>query len=377
MRERAEMGLKIDCDNLDCQRLGFFFPVPEKTAVVGWPGLLASGNRADAPNQEAVEEPPPMPKKQQHRPISRLIRFTVPELEETKRSILNTLVSPHSRRSYDRAISSFISWYCGEPRFGFNRAVVTRYRSFLERQQLAPATVNLHLSAIRRLARECSEIGLLNPQLATGIVNVKGVKRLGMRIGNWLTVSEAQQFMNAVGDRTLLEKRDSAMMAFLLGCGLRRGELVALKLNQLQRREDHWVIVDLVGKGGRLRTVPIPDWCKCRVDCWLEAAGVKEGIVFRRMLKGGARAEAGITPESVWNVVKRYAKQAGIENLAPHDLRRSCARLCHGSGGELEQIQFLLGHASVQTTERYIGCKQQFREAVNDRIGIVLDTPDG
>jgi integrase len=68
--------------------------------------------------------------------------------------------------------------------------------------------------------------------------------------------------------------------------------------------------------------------------------------------------------------VKRCAEQAGIDNLASHDHRRSCARLCHGYGGELEQIQFLLGHASVQTTEPYIGCKQKLQDAVNDRLGI-------
>jgi len=60
----------------------------------------------------------------------------------------------------------------------------------------------------------------------------------------------------------------------------------------------------------------------------------------------------------------------GVAKLAPHDLRRACARLCHASGGELEQIQFLLGHVSVQTTENYLGCKQRLREAVNDKIGI-------
>ena len=68
--------------------------------------------------------------------------------------------------------------------------------------------------------------------------------------------------------------------------------------------------------------------------------------------------------------MKKAALRAGIEHLAPHDLRRSCARLCHQAGGELEQIQFLLGHASVQTTERYLGCKQRLRNAVNDRIGL-------
>jgi len=112
------------------------------------------------------------------------------------------------------------------------------------------------------------------------------------------------------------------------------------------------------------------------VDVWLRHSGVCEGNVFRRVLKEGTRQDAGVTANVVWYAVKRCAKRAGINNLAPHDLRRSCARLCHGSGGELEQIQFLLGHASVQTTERYIGCKQKLKEAVNDRfeISVASDT---
>ena len=106
------------------------------------------------------------------------------------------------------------------------------------------------------------------------------------------------------------------------------------------------------------------------MDVWLRRSAVSEGKVFRRVLKNGARQDAGVTANVVRYEVKRCAKRAGIANLAPHDLRRSCARLCHGCGGELEQIQFLLGHALVQTTERYIGCKQKPTEAVNDRFGI-------
>ena len=78
----------------------------------------------------------------------------------------------------------------------------------------------------------------------------------------------------------------------------------------------------------------------------------------------------GVTERVVWHVVKDYAKRLGLNQVAPHDLRRSCAKLCHAAGGELEQIQFLLGHVSVQTTERYLGCKQRISGAVNDRIGI-------
>ena len=77
-----------------------------------------------------------------------------------------------------------------------------------------------------------------------------------------------------------------------------------------------------------------------------------------------------MTEKVVWHVVREFAKKAGIDKLAPHDLRRTCARLRHSAGGELEQIQFLLGHVSIQTTERYLGCKQRIRSAVNDRIGI-------
>jgi integrase len=149
-------------------------------------------------------------------------------------------------------------------------------------------------------------------------------------------------------------------------------DLIRIDKDQLQLREDHWVIVDLVGKGGRLRTVPVPDWCKDLIDVWIRDSRVTEGEVFRRISKHGAGLNAGVTTDVVWYAVKRYAKRIGIAHLAPHDLRRTCARLCHGAGGELEQIQFLLGHASVQTTERYIGCRQKFREAVNDRFRISL-----
>ena len=90
----------------------------------------------------------------------------------------------------------------------------------------------------------------------------------------------------------------------------------------------------------------------------------------RDWYRNGEVSGEGITAKAVWHVVKAAAKQAGISNLAPHDLRRTCARLCHMAGGELEQIQFLLGHASVQTTERYLGCKQKLHHAVNDRMGL-------
>ena len=137
--------------------------------------------------------------------------LTLPELEQSKTTVLSTLVSAHSRRSYKHAIEKFIDWYCSEPRLGFNRPVVVQYRSFLERCSLSAATINLHLSAIRRLADEAAESSLLSAELAIGIRRVKGVKRLGRRIGNWLNADQAQELLNAVPQSTLRGKRDAAV----------------------------------------------------------------------------------------------------------------------------------------------------------------------
>jgi integrase len=126
--------------------------------------------------------------------------------------------------------------------------------------------------------------------------------------------------------------------------------------------------VDLVGKSGHIRTVPVPDWVRSELNDWLIAAGIDRGKLFRRVNKVGKAWGEGITEKAVWHIVKDSARVTGIATLAPHDLRRTCARLCHASGGELDQIQFLLGHVSVQTTERYLGCKQRIRSAVNDRM---------
>src|SRR5271167_1468869 len=281
-------------------------------------------------------------------------QLTLPELDQSKTSVLNTLGSLPSRRSYQHAMDEFIAWYCSEPRLALNRVVVLRYRLHLESIPLAPATINLRLAAVRRLAYEASDSGLLSPELVAGIRRVKGVKRLGQQVGNWLTAEEGQQLLRAVRSDTLRGKRDAAMLGLLLGCGLRRSEVVDLEIERIQRRDGHWVIVDLVGKAGHVRTVPVPLWVKSAIDSWSSAAGIGEGRLFRAIRKNGALWGRGLTQNAVWYVVKNCARHAGIGKLAPHDLRRTCARLCHLAGGEIEQIQFLLGHASVQTTERYL-----------------------
>ena len=153
-------------------------------------------------------------------------------------------------------------------------------------------------------------------------------------------------------------------------------ELTALRVEDIQQRKEHWVIADLFGKGGHIRTIPVPGWVKAEIDVWMLAARITTGTLLRSINKAGRIWGNGFSPKVIWGVVKQRAKECEIPSPTPHSLRSACARLCHQAGGELEQIQFLLGHVSVQTTERYLGCKQRFRNAVNDRIGLEPD-PSG
>jgi integrase len=302
------------------------------------------------------------------KPNYRRAILRLPDLDHSKLAVLNSLSSPGSRRVYQYAIEQFIAWYCSEPRLAFNRIVVVRYRMFLEERGLAANTINQQLAAVRRLAYEAADAGLLSPELAAGIARVKGVKQLGHRSGNWLSLDQSSEVLKHTCGDSLRAKRDYAMLAMLLGCGLRRSELVGLETDEVQTRQDHWAIVDLIGKGRRVRTVPIPEWVKQALDRWIKAAGITEGKIFRAVTKRGKVWGKGLSQNLVWCVVRNCCKGVGLEHIAPHDLRRTCAKLCHSGGGELEQIQFLLGHASVQTTERYLGCKQNLGHPVNDRF---------
>ena len=167
-----------------------------------------------------------------------------------------------------------------------------RYRIHLEQDKYAPATINLRLAAVRRIAYEAADAGLLSPELAAGIRRVKGVRRIGVHLGNWLTPEQGRRLLKCATLSTARELRDHAMVAMLIGCGLRRAELVTLRLESI-------------------------GWP--RTTC-------------------GAHAPVSATSRAV-----------------------------------NDQIQFLLGHVSIQTTERYLGCKQKLRSAVNDRLGIEPD----
>ena len=165
--------------------------------------------------------------KKRIQPNYRRRTLRLPDLDHSKLAVLNSLGSPGSRRVYEFALNQFIAWYCSEPRLAFNRIVVTRYRMYLESRHLAANTINQQLAAVRRLAHEAADAGLLSPGLAAGISRVKGVKQLGFRSGNWLSAEQTSEVLKQTGRDTMRAKRDYAMLAMLFGCGFRRSELVS------------------------------------------------------------------------------------------------------------------------------------------------------
>jgi integrase len=233
---------------------------------------------------------------------------------------------------------------------------------------LAPSTVNVRLSAVRKLVTEARRNGMLSAEEAANLTDIPNVRQQGTRLGNWLTKEQARELL-AVPDRSTLKgKRDYAMLALLIGCALRRRELAALTIEDIQMRENRWVIADLRGKGGRIRTVAVPMWVKQGINAWQAAAKIEDGPLLRSLNKV-AKVGKSLSDWAIWAVVTESAKQIGIERFGAHDLRRTCAKLCRKAGGDLEQIKFLLGHSSIQTTERYLGSEQEIAVAVNDSLG--------
>ena len=295
-----------------------------------------------------------------------------PEWARLKGMVLDSVSSPVTKRVYSMALDEFLGWFRQAPRPGFTKATVSAWRVSLEERKLGSSSIIVRMSAIRKLAAEAADNGLLAPELAAGISRVKSAKSVGIRIGNWLSARQAQELLNEPDATTLKGVRDRAILAVLLGCGLRRSEVATLKFSHVQQRDGRWCIVDLVGKHGRVRTTPMPAWVKVAVDSWTAAAGVTEGYVFRPVNRSDVAIGDRLGEKAVWQMLRHYAEGAGVPGIAPHDLRRTCAKLCRAAGGELEQIQLLLGHASVQTTERYLGTRQDLVHAPNDAIRLKI-----
>lgn len=286
--------------------------------------------------------------------------------------VIDGLPSENSRRAYQRHLEEFFIWHASENRPELNKALINRYTKELRHAGLSSANINQKLSAIRKLAAEAEDNNLLDSRIASGIRAVKGLPQRGRRTGNWLTREEAQIWLNEPDSKTLKGVRDRAILSLLIGCGLRRSECAVLKVSHIQQREGRWAIVDIVGKRDKMRTVPMPSWAKIAVDTWLYLTKIEEGVIFRRVNKGDNLMGKGMTEQAIYNIVVGYAEKLQKSGIAPHDLRRTFAKLAHKGGSPIDQIQLSLGHDSIQTTEKYLGVEQDLTDAPCDHLGLRL-----
>lgn len=315
-----------------------------------------------------------------------LITHQVSEEEKLIQMVCATLASAESRRAYRSALKLFFDW-CREHKPGqqINRSVVLEYRGSLVERGLSSSSVNLHLSAIRRMACEYQEnlesddpAILLMAKLRTdAIQRIKGIPKRGIRVGYWMTAKQMRQLLDAPDVTTAKGLRDRACLALLVGSGIRCSECTNLKYENLQQRpntkgEQVWMLVNVQGKGGKVRSIPIPSWtAKCVFD-WTEFRGITSGPLFGGMYKSGKQRTKVMHRNALARIVRTYAEQCGINegNLGVHDVRRSYARRLYDRGCPLPQIQLVLGHESLETTLTYINTQLSLDDPVSDYLDL-------
>jgi integrase len=199
-----------------------------------------------------------------------------------RKMVLDSVSSPHSRRNYAKALDHLFAFCASRP---LSRELLMEWRAGME--ALSPSTVNVRLSAVRKMVGEARRNNMIGSEEAASLTDIPNIRQQGTRLGNWLTREQAKELL-AVPDRsTLKRKRDLCILALLVGCALRRHELANLYVEEIQLRENRWVIADLRGKGGRVRTVAVPVWVKQAIKAWTTAAGIEEGKLLRPVLKSG------------------------------------------------------------------------------------------
>lgn len=285
--------------------------------------------------------------------------------------VCNAVTSAHTKRAYSRALTDFLVWHRTTGQTGFSKATVQAHVAALRSAGTSASSINQRLTAIRKLANELADNGVIDHSMAQTISRVEGVRKEGKRLGNWLTQAQAQQMLGQPDVSTVKGLRDRAVLSVLLGCGLRREECAGLRVEHIQQREGRWVIVDLVGKRSKTRSVPMPSWAKYAIDSYLLASAITAGPLFRSVRRGDHLQADAMTAQAVFDVVKLYAQQIGVA-VRPHDLRRTFAKLAHKGNSPIEQIQLSLGHSSVETTEGYIGVTQDLTSAPCDVLGLKL-----
>ena len=276
--------------------------------------------------------------------------------------ILTSCRAATTRTRYARKLRLYLDWWeqAGKP--ALSRPVVQAYMSTISTQA---AFQQLHsLTAIKKLAKEAFYRGLMSQGDYIGIDELSAPRVLGIRQGVRLTEDEIIEVLTKP-DGTLKGLRDRVAIELLFYAGLRRSEAASITKDQIQRIDGRPVIANLIGKGGRVRSVPIPAFVVEHIDAWMQAAGITDGVVLRAINRWGKVSAEGIHDSSLALISEQYG------GICCHDFRRTMACLARKRGVALDQIQQILGHADIKTTQIYIGGNVDFENAVCDALPVI------
>lgn len=289
-------------------------------------------------------------------------------LDKVKRMLLDSVQSENTKRAYGRALDEYIEYHITSSQTALNRVSVNAHVQNLKDNGTSASSINQRLAAIKKFAYEALQNGFIDDTQHNGIKNIKSIAQRGKKLGNWLSKEKVEEMLNMPNIETNKGLRDRAILAIMFGAGLRREEVCNIAVNQLQQREGRWVIVDIVGKRDKTRSVPIASWVKALIDNWLTVYEYdNDSLLFVGVNKGDNITGKKLTGDAILKMIQNYNP-----DIAAHDLRRTFAKLAHKGNAPIEQISKALGHDSIKTTEIYLGTDLDLHNAASDAIKLNL-----
>lgn len=282
--------------------------------------------------------------------------------------VVNACESRSTRTRYATKLRVFMQFWDINGRPPFDRQFVMKYVNQMRSENFPGFAINQSLSAVKKLAKEAQYAGLISSEVQRGIDDIPGVKILGTKQGSRLTEAEILALLRLPRRGTVTGKRDLVVLELLFYAGLRREEVALVRMEHVNRIEGRPALVNLYGKGGRVRTVPIPEFLLEHIQEWVDAAGITEGHICRNITRHGHIGEKMMSGKGIYNILTGYARMIGKDDVTPHSVRRTMGSLARKAGVELDQIQQVYGHASVAMTQHYLGGTLNIQNAVCDSL---------
>lgn len=283
--------------------------------------------------------------------------------------VLDSVTSEHSKRAYHRALTQFVTWHkeAGQP--ALTKATVQAYIANLRAQGTGAASINQALSALRKLASEAADNGLLDPTLAAGIGNIKGEKHSSLPAGRSFTAGELSALLEVCArEQSILGIRDAAIIAVAYACGLRRASIVNLNLDDYDPETGELKI--FAAKRNKDLTAYVTGGAKLALDDWVRIRGDEPGPMFYQVRRGGHIKLNRLTTQAIYHVLQGRAAQAKIAPLSPHDFRRTVIGDLLEAGVDIATVARMVGHSSVTTTARYDRRPESAKRAAAARLHV-------